>query len=230
MDEWQAMFEQVQGIMQAGVPLQVGLEQVIKFARDNPSIFDEPNYWNQVQSHDFQPAFDAVVSWARQGFENLETKPGWEFHLLDLGDCPETFRLYSPGGQALMSESKLNELLSQESIVGPDSLGTCLSSEVADPFDQLFGTAVVELADHNTDELKDAILSWSAGGEEYDFHGNNGYLLWLLLGSLALIAPLQDQQYCQSILKGRDRLYLLSGYEEIFFFLGIVTLDGFNYR
>ena len=230
MDDWLAMFGWVQSIARAGVSLQGGLEQVTKFALDNPSIFDEPDYWARVQSHDFRPAFDVVVGWAREGLESMETKPGWEFNLLDLGDCPETFRLYSPGGQSLMFEGKVKELLSRELIVSPDSLGGCFSSNVANPFDQLFGTSLVELADYGIDELQDTILSWNEGSESYDFHGNNGYLLWLLLGSLALIAPLQSQRYCQKILNGRDRLYLLSGYEEIFCPLATVTPNGISYE
>jgi hypothetical protein len=37
---------------------------------------------------------------------------------------------------------------------------------------------------------------------------------------------LRDREYCRSLLKECKRLYLLVGFEEIFFYLGTVTPDG----
>jgi hypothetical protein len=230
MDEWQALFGQVQGIVRAGASLQTALEQVTKFALDNPGIFDEPDYWRGGQAHAFGPAFDTLVGWAKQGLESLEPKSGWEFMLLDLGDCPETFRLYSPGGQAQMSQQKMKALLSTELIVGPSDLERCFSSDVADPFAELFGPARVERTEHHVSELGDKFLNWTTGSEDADFHGNNGYLLWLVLGSLALTVPLQNEAYRKGILKGRESLYLLSGFEEIFCPLVTLTAGGMSYE
>ena len=46
------------------------------------------------------------------------------------------------------------------------------------------------------------------------------------IGSLALVEPLRDISYCQSVLQGRDELYLLSGLESTFFPVATVTPEG----
>lgn len=84
----------------------------------------------------------------------LQPKEGWEFLLLDLGDCLETFRLYCPGSQEVMAEPKLRTLLS----------------------------------------------------------------------------PFSDVKYCKQVLRGRDKLYLLSGFESLFTLLATVTTAGLVYE
>lgn len=52
----------------------------------------------------------------------------------------------------------------------------------------------------------------------------------MLLGSLALMAPLADGDYCKSLLAGRDKVYLLSGFESLYSYLATVTADGIQYE
>ena len=119
MDEWQTMFGQVQTITREARPLKQSLERVIAFARNNPALFDEPDFWGRAQGHDFRAAFATLTSWAKQGLEALALHAGWQFLLLDLGDCPEPFRLYSPGGQGRMSKERFRDILLGRLIVGP---------------------------------------------------------------------------------------------------------------
>lgn len=229
MDSWQAMFDEVRRIVRQSLPLDESLAQVIQFAENNPSLCNEPEYWRQVGSHDFRLAFDATVGWGKVGIAQLVPKEGWEFLLLDLGDCPETFRLYRPGGQELMSEPKLRVLLTQEPVIEAGAFEECFTDEAKNSFDLLFG-APQELADHHVSELSDQTLDWTGDSEDANYHGDNGYLLWLLLGSLAFLSPFSDVEYCKRILQGRDKLYLLSGYEEIFSYLATVTVAGLVYE
>ncbi len=229
MDEWQVMFAQMQSLTRKSQPLQQNLNQVIGFARNAPTIFDEPEYWNQAQKHDFQTAFATLTNWAKQGLEALNLESGWQFLLLDLGDCPEAFRLYSPGGQKRMSEQQFRGILSSKLIISTSDMENCFGSEVPNPFGQLIGEGRSELSDHHVSELGDSLLDWTDDGET-DYHGKSGYLLWLTLGSLALIEPLWDKDYCKAILRGRDKLYLLSGYEEIFVYLATITPEGILYE
>ena len=223
------MFETVQSIARDALPMGQSLKTIIALARSSPTLFEGAEYWNQAQGHDFQAAFSALTGWAKQGFAALGPRTGWQFVLLDLGDCPEVFRLYSPGGQELMSEQKFGDVLTSELIIRTSDMEYCFGSDVADPFDHLFGRARVELSDHHVSELGDNILDWTDDAE-MDFHGNSGYLLWLTLGSLALMEPLRDVGYCKAILQGRDKLHLLSGFEEIFYYIATVTPDGLSYE
>lgn len=228
MDEWQIMFGQVQSITRSNQSLQQNLAQIFAFVRSNPALFDDLEFWNQAQAYNFQPDFAVLADWARRGYEAIEPDTGWQFLLLDLGDCPETFRLYRPGGQKMMSEKKLHGILLNNLIVDPSEMGNCFGPEVPSPFNQLFGKDLTELSEHHVSELSGSIMNWTENGND-NFRGNSGYLLWLMLGSLALVKPLQDRNFCKAILKGRDKLYLLSGYEEIFFYAATVTPEGISF-
>lgn len=225
MDEWQTMFRGVQTITRSTNSFGEGLEQIIWFARKNPKLFDEPDYWDRVEQHRFPRPANRVINWAKEGVENLDYKENWEFLILDLGDCPEIFSLYSPGSQALLAEVKLRKLLLDDSVIGAEELEQCFASDVGDPFQRLYGDERAEWVYHNVSELNDELLSWNVGGS-VEFHGNNGYLLWLAVGSLALLEPLRNLDYCKQILHGRSRLYLLSGFESIFLHLATVTPEG----
>ena len=225
MDEWTLMFAQVRSIMQSSQTLQQSIKLVVKFARSNPQVFDEPEFWNAVERYDFQPDFAVLTRWTKEGFEALEPEIGWQLLLLDLGDCPETFRLYKPGGQQLMLEQQFRNILLGELVVSVSDLDTCFKAGVSSPFNQLFGSDRKDLCDHSVSELPNSILNWT-GDDRYDYHGNNGYLIWLMLGSLALVEPLKDKDFFKAVLKGRDRLYLMAGYEEIFFHAATVTSEG----
>lgn len=228
MDEWQIMFGQVQSITRSNQSLQQNLEKLFEFVRRNPALFDDLEFWSRAEDYNFRPDFAVLADWAKQGFEALEPETGGQFLLLDLGDCPETFRLYCPGGQKRMSEEKFCGALSNNLIVSTSDMEECFGLEIPSPFHQLFGKNLTELSDHHVSELSGSIMDWTGNGS-HDFHGNGGYLLWLMLGSLALIEPLRDKNFCKAILKGRDRLHLLSGYEEILFYAATITPEGISF-
>lgn len=235
MEEWELIFGKVQNLSRSVRSTQDGLKDITAFARGNAALFDEPDYWKRAENHDFRPAETIVRSWAAAGLESLTRRNGWEFLLLDLGDCPETFRLYSPGGQDLMSEQKFRTLMLNGLLIGCGELETCFSNTVAAPFDLLFGLQRIEYADHNVSELDDPLVNWRDDQDTDDEeisndHGWNGYLLWLAVGSLALVDQLRDPSYCNRILRGRERIYLLAGYEEIFFYLATITPTGLQFE
>ena len=229
MTDWLEMFREARRIVRQLLPLDESLVQAIKFAKNNPGICDEPEYWQQVKAHDFHPAFDKMVGWGKAGITQITPSEGWEFLLLDLGDCPDLFRLYRPGGQEVMSEPKLRALLTQELLIEAGAFEECFDSDTEDTFDLLFGNTQ-DFADHHVSELGDDILDWTGDAEDDDDHGDNSCLLWLMLGSLALLSPFSDTDYCRRVLQGRDKLYLLSGFESLFTHLATVTATGLVYE
>ena len=222
MDQWEVMFGTVRRILQTAPSLESSLRQIIAFARNSPALFDAPEFWDTVEEQDFSAAFLAVTDWAKQGLEALDAQSGVQFLILDLGDCPETFRLYSPGGQELIAETALQDQIAEKLFIDFEA---CFGSDVPDAFGQLYGEARLDLCDHHVSELSDTVLDWT-DDPEADYQGVNGYLLWLMLGSLALVEPLRESVYCRHILKGRDKLYLFSGFEAIFFHVATVTPEG----
>jgi hypothetical protein len=228
------MFRAARSLVRLSGPWSEGLSRAVTFARDRPDLFRDPDYWDRVERHDFRGALDTVTGWARDGWERLAQadcwSQDWEFFLLDLGDCPEIFRLYMPGGQTLMSEAKFRELLSREEVIGCSALTGCFAPSVPAPFERLFGDERATWAYHNVRELADGLLSWNARSTGRDYHGDSGDFLWLVVGSLALLAPLRDADCCKGILRGRERVYLLAGFEEIFTHLATVTPEGIRYE
>ena len=65
MDQWEAMFGFVQGLMSEESSLEQSVGRTAAFARDKPAFFNEPDFWDQVQTHDFREAFDTLKSWVR---------------------------------------------------------------------------------------------------------------------------------------------------------------------
>lgn|GEM_PF-2034478 len=229
MSHWQTMFQAAQNLVRAGGTGVAGLRRAVDFARDNCRFLD-PSYWSRVESHDWRDAMDSVTRWAQGGLEKIAPGVGWAFVLLDLGDCPELFHLYSPGGQSLMSEPKVRELLLNQPVFEYYTLLRCCSPDSEAQVDALFGSQQTEHIYRNTSWLDDNMLSWKDGSSRRGYQGNNGYFLWLAVGSLALVAPLQDVNFCKRILGGRDRLYLVVGFEQIFTYLATVTPVGIQYE
>jgi hypothetical protein len=229
MDEWELMFRATHTMVASTTNWQEGLNQVVAAARANPAVFNEPDFWDRAERHDLRSAVDVVVAWSEECFGALGPGKGWGVLLLDLGDCPELFRPYLPGGQGVMSEGQFLERLSRQPVFDCLELTSCFPSGEPDPEGQLFRRGRVRLAYHNVRELDDELLSWNASPTVADFRGFNGYLLWLAVGSFALAAPLRDPEYCRRVLRGRDRLYLLAGFEQVFFHLGTATPEGIRH-
>jgi hypothetical protein len=197
----------------------------VDLARGDWKLFPPSDYWDRVESRISQLPVETVTAWAREGLEALPQREGWELLLLDLGDCPEMFFLYSPGGQPHLDEAKVRRWLICGPVIDCTDLEHCFARPVEAPFEYLFSDDHVVWSEHNVRELDDEVLTWNRG-ESFDYHGNSGYLLWLALGSLALLDPLRDAGYCRQILEGREKLYLLAGFEQIFCYLGTVTPAG----
>ncbi|MGA9768763.1 MAG: hypothetical protein WBV94_06975 [Blastocatellia bacterium] len=228
MTDWLKMFQGVQTIARSAKTIAEGLNLTVTFARNDVNEYDDPEYWSRVERCSSQFPSNAVVSWAREGLEKLDPAEGWGFLILELGDCPDTFRLYKLECESLFAEDKLRSLILSASAVEFGDFAGCFDAAEADAENELYSCEQYELTDHSIEELENDILPWAGGS--YDYKGDNGYLLWLVLGSLALIEPLRDLKYCNEILRGRDRLYLLSGFEEIFLYLATVTPEGLSFE
>jgi hypothetical protein len=130
-----------------------------------------------------------------------------------------------------MVEHKVRDLLLGRDLIECTELDGCFARKEEDVFRLLFGRgSTTEWVYHNVSELDDSILSWNIRTTDRFHQGENGYLLWLLLGSFALLAPLAEPAYCKSLLQGRDRVYLLSGFESLYSYLATVTPDGIRYE
>jgi len=226
---WDVIFKQVQSGVREAQYFEQALENAILFAVSNPAVFEEREYWSTAQRHDFQPSFSVLTGWAKEGLSAIGPSTGWQFLVLDMGDCPDTFRIYSPGGQILMSEQQFGRVLSTELIISPSEMELCFEPDTPEIYDTLFESGASELCAHHVSELGDRFLGWTSSPKP-DFGGNSGYFLWLMLGSLALVEPLRDASNRKAILQGRDKLHLLSGYEEIFCYLATITPQGLVYE
>lgn len=234
MTEWDKMFWAVKEISRSSRSVHEGLKRIVFFARSISNQYDDPEYWDQVEFQLFQLPGAEIVEWSKAGLEEVKVGKGWDALILDLGDCPETFNLQTYGFGAQFDEGKFNRVISSKQAIHYQEFAECYPDTVANPKDALntlyfTGNNRTELVYRNVTSLNDGILSWNQSGS-FDFHGDNGYLLWLAIGSLALIEALREANYCREILAGRDRLYLLSGFEEIFFHLDTVTAEGLTYN
>lgn len=138
-----------------------------------------------------------------------------------MGDCPDSFHLSQPGWRESLDEQKFKSLILSDCVISYEDFGNCLVSP-DNAEDLLQSAGGQELADHNVAELKHEILSWNS--TKFD------YLLWLAFGALALIEPLRDAENCRKFLRNCPRLYLMVGFEEIFFYAGTVTPNGLMFE
>lgn len=61
-------------------------------------------------------------------------------------------------------------------------------------------------------ELGDTMLTWSG----FDFHGDNGYFLWLVIGTFALFQKAQAGRSREKVSQENGRLHIVAGFEELF--------------
>ncbi len=176
-DSIEALFLAVRNIVASAEPWADCLTRAVAFARANPGLLDDPAYWDRVAGHDFRDGFQKVAGWAREGLECLDLTDGWEFALLALGDCPEAFQLCGSGAQLATAETNFRNLVLTRATVD------CTELERAAIPKWLWGGT------HNVIELFDDVLS-SGSSTTPRYHGSNGYFLWHVVASLALVAPL----------------------------------------
>jgi hypothetical protein len=228
MDQWVPIFSEAQLLTRSSGTLEQKLEQLIEFARSHPEYFDYPAYWLAVEAYDFRPDFLKLVNWVREGLDAYRPDGGLQFLKLDLGDCPDSFNLYRSGGQNLMSERKFNAIFSHNLLIC-DETDDCFEPEVADPYKLQYGDNRLSFCDHHISELENPILNWDHHDNNEDIE-NCACLLWLTLGSLALIEQLSDSDYCKAVLGTTARLYLLAGFESLFFPVCVVTPVGIQFE
>jgi len=228
MDQWLPIFSEAQLLTRRGGTLEQKLLQLTEFARSHPEHFDYPAYWLAVEVYDFRPDFLKLVDWAKEGLNAYTPDNGLQFLHLDLGDWPEIFQIYRTGGQNLISEQKFNGVFSRNLLIC-DEIDECFEAKVADPYTLQFGDNLRSLCRHHVSELDNPILNLDHQDGNEDIE-NCACLLWLTLGSLALIEPFRDNEYCKTILGTAARLYLLAGFESLFFPVCVVTPSGIQFE
>lgn len=194
------MFEAAKRITASASSLENAVAQTVAVARHYCDIFDEPDFWQRVERHDFRLAFAIMTDWTREGLARLaeadreEVKPT-EHLILDLGDCPEIFWLYLPSSPKMIGQY-------DEKAFG------------------LVHASVFALPDH--------ALIW-ASHEAGKFHGDNSYFLWLVLGCLAFVTPLESIAHRRIFLSGWETWELHAGFEGLYFPLATVNHSGVIY-
>jgi hypothetical protein len=208
MIDWYSMFETVQTIVKTSLDWRTGITDVIAYARRNPATYSA-DYWQAVSADELP--FDTVTSWAVEGFERFESYEGGTVAILDCGDCPDVFRLTDA---RFSFEMSFEQFCSFAKIDAPR------------PGEGFSGISLAfEVANHHVRELTHPLLNWQG----HDYHGDNGYLLWLSVATLALREPLRDLNFCQRLLHGRSEIILMSGFEEIFFYVGTISAAGYSH-
>ncbi len=217
------MYAGVQAIVRNADSTPDGLRRTIEFAQANSDAYDARGFWSSIEDRLNSLPVNSVVDWARQGVARLATLPGWDALILDLGDCPEAFQLAWLGDSTIFAESKLRQTLFSRPDVHFSQLQNCILPERSK-----YTWPTQPLVYHNVRELGDRHLSWNL--QSHDYGDDNGYLLWLSVGSLSLLDAFRQENNSIAILKGRPRLYLLSGFEELFLYLATVTPMGLIYE
>ncbi|MDY3559630.1 hypothetical protein R5W23_000626, partial [Gemmata sp. JC673] len=216
-DTVETLFQEVRTIVRRAESPTHAVALAVAFAQDNPDLLGNRAFWDRVVGHDFRRTFETVVGWARSGMERLHLHREWAFTLLAVGDCPELFQLCGSGPQAPTAEKEFRAAVLREGTVGCSDLERCCTPG--------WGWG----ADHNVAELFDDVLSFSRRVSP-PYHGSDGYFLWQVVASSALIAPLSDAVYRADLLQGCERLYLLSGSGDMYVYLATVTPGGVQFE
>ena len=242
MADWEMMFRGVQQVTRSAKSVDEGIGQIITYARNHKGEYGELGYWQRLDRLETDYPVYEVTEWAQEGLTALPNADGWDFLLLDLGDAPDVFHLYRftyysdaekclqwIGHDGSFNENNFRRLLSANSVIEVGMLDECFDADPSQNSLDKVGSDLETLAHHSVAELNSDVFSWNKNGS-IDWHGSSGELAWLTFGSLALIEPLRDPDFCGRILGGRRRLYLLSGFESIFFHLATVTPDGLTFN
>jgi len=216
-DTIEKLFREVRTIVCCAESPPHAVVQAVAFAQDNADLLGNRAFWDRVAGHDFRRTFETVVGWARSGLGYLDLHRGWEFALLTVGDCPEVFQLCGSGPQTPPAEGGFRAAVLGEGTIGCSDLERCCTPG--------WGWG----ANHNVAELFDDVLSFSRRASP-PYHGSDGYFLWHLVASVALVSPLLDAAYRAELLQGCERLYLFSGSGDMFVYLATVTHGGVQFE
>lgn len=157
------------------------------------------------------------MSWAQDGLDNLPPHNHWSLLILDCGDGADTFILTDCCIAPQVRYESFEKTVRAEVVRYGEDFPVSLEN----------GKEPIRVAEHNIRELKHSILSSYHPPSTWE--GYNHDLLWLAVATFALRETLHNVQFCQRILKGRQKIMLMSGYEEIFFYLGVVTDQGLRF-
>src|SRR5690242_16587850 len=91
MADWNLMFETVQKIVQTSTDFKDGYENILRFAQQNPEEYDNQDYWQKAATTEIP--INTLLSWVKEGLENLQPFDKWSLILLDCGDAPDIFRM-----------------------------------------------------------------------------------------------------------------------------------------
>lgn len=214
MTDWDLMFTGVQKIVQSAANPSAGFQQLLTFAAQNPDEYSDTGFWKSVAASEMP--FNTLKSWAKEGFDSLTGDVSWSLVVLDCGDCPDIFR---PMEAQLESQPDFDRFVQ---IARTDT--------ILHDFERYPSMhKISRLTDHYISELNHPILGRTGlDGREQDFCQDSGYLLWLTVCTLALVDVLRDVDYCRTLVQKRGNMPVISGYEEIFFYVGIITETGFR--
>jgi hypothetical protein len=213
MTDWDLMFGEVQKIVQSSTNFNEGFAKILKFAQENPEEYDEPDYWQKARTTPMP--IDTLRAWAKEGFEKLQPFDKWSLMILDCGDAPDIFRMSEIHLSTEVSLDNFTQFVKEDAV------------RYAAQFPKAFWSAQldIKLVYHHTNKLHHPILSWSIHPDA-EYHGSNSYLLWLSVASLAVRETLRNENFCKRILKGRPQIALMSGFEEIFYYVGTISESG----
>jgi len=184
--------------------------------------------WDRVKADQMGSVVTRVIKWADAGLNEAVLGADAGVLLLNLGDCPQFFELRLIPLPVSFDQAVLERIAGKGSYFEFGQLYECVTAE--DPETALFriwdsGKAVVE---HDVSELEHDLLSWNVDGS-LDYHGEEGYLLWLLTAGFALAKALKKRGVFRRLLgKGRV-VYVLVGFESIFTMLCVVDRRGVRF-
>jgi hypothetical protein len=212
---WKSLFAEAQAIVRDATSVTDGVARSIDLAKRKPDEFGNAAEWEPLIAALDEGQIRRVIGWAETGIDQLAGGCDFDVLLLDLGDCPHMFEL-TKGRESTIDEERFRQTVLSKPLIEWHEL-----SETVDNFHDMFH--FVTLIERN-------LLYEDFAFCPHHFEESAGCLFWLVLGSLGLIEPFRDAKKCASMLKGRNKLYLLSGYEEIFMYLCSVTKKGIEFE
>lgn len=210
--DWDGMFAGVQTIVRDAASIRDGIAMAIEFAKKKPEEYGDLAEWDRVTTALDEFPIDRIVQWAEMGIEQLDHGSGTEVLLLDLGDCPHMFEIQRVGDSKTFDDEELRQTVRSQVIIGDDDLRDATRES------------------HGNFKMK-TLITRNLIYERFGLptsrdNASASYFFWLAAGSLAFLEPFRNSVMCVPKLKGRRKLYLLSGFEEIFLYLCTVTEKG----
>ncbi|MBL8117681.1 MAG: hypothetical protein JNJ78_09155 [Anaerolineae bacterium] len=207
---WSEMFAAVQHIAHLPLTFDKQIKQICAFAMQNPTLYTPSEYWQTVVSNALP--YEAIMAWSKAALVELPSCNHWSLLMLDCGDGGDVFRL---------TDFQINPAIRYEDFESVARAKTLRHGEDF-PIPMAQGRVPKNIADHSIGELQHPVLS-------YDSLDINSSLLWLSMATFALCETLRDATFCKQILQGRKKMMVMSGFEAIFFYVGVVSNEGLGF-